>query len=140
MSEKLVALREQGINTIAAGDIFLQDLRDYREARWAKLGMSALFPLWLKDTRSLAREFIDIGFKAITICVDTTMLDSSFAGQLITPEFLARLPEGVDLCGENGEYHSFVFDGPTFREPISVEVGKIVTRGRFCSCELGATS
>ena len=140
MSRAMRALREQGIRCIAAGDLFLQDLRDYRETQWARLGMAGLFPLWGKETGALARDFIDAGFKALTVCVDTSILDPSFAGQPITHEFLARLPAGADPCGENGEYHSFVFEGPIFCEPIAIEAGAIVTRDRFSFCELAPRS
>lgn len=140
MSRALLALRETGINCIAAGDIFLQDLRDYREGQWAKFGLRGVFPLWQRETAALAHEFIDSGFKAISVCIDTDVLDVSFAGQLLTHDFLARLPAGVDPCGENGEYHTLVFDGPIFRTPIPITTGAVTTRGRFCFAEVAPQS
>ena len=110
------------------GDIFLEDLRKYREDKLAELNLKGVFPLWKKSTHELIREFIDSGFKAVTTCVNDKYLDKSFVGRIIDDNFLNDLPDGVDLCGENGEYHSFVFDAPFFSSPIPFEKGEIVYR------------
>ncbi len=128
MMEQLLKLTEEGIRTAVFGDIFLDDLRKYREEKLSAIGMNCLFPLWKSPTTTLVEEFIDLGFKAITVCVDERRLDRSFVGRLIDRSFIADLPPGVDPCGENGEYHSFVYDGPIFKEPIRLKKGEIVYR------------
>ncbi len=128
MERALNQLTRNGIRTAVFGDIFLEDLRKYREEKLQQLGYSAVFPLWHLPTRELVREFIDDGFKAIIVCVDERYLDPSFAGRTIDENFLKDLPVGVDPCGENGEFHSFVFDGPIFRQPISFTIGERVYR------------
>ncbi|MEW6441965.1 MAG: diphthine--ammonia ligase [bacterium] len=126
-----------GVARVAFGDIFLEDLRKYREDNLAKLSMQAHFPLWKKDTAELARQFIRLGFRAVVTCVDCRALDRSFAGREIDERFLADLPAGADPCGENGEFHSFVWDGPLFRRPVRLERGQAVLRDeRFCFCDL----
>ncbi len=110
------------------GDIFLQDLRDYRIGQLAKVPMEGVFPIWQRPTDELVREFIASGFRAVTVCVNDRYLDDSFVGREIDAEFVADLPEGVDPCGENGEFHSFVYDGPIFREPVPVKRGEKVYR------------
>lgn len=133
----LQILREQGIARVAAGDLFLQDVRDYRAALLERHGMKALFPLWKRDTAQLAREFTDAGFQAILSCVDTHALDARFAGRAFDASLLADLPSHVDPCGENGEFHSFVWDGPGFSAPVRCELGEIVLREeRFAFCDL----
>lgn len=104
----LLKYKESGVDTVIYGDIFLQDIRKYREEHLKKIGMQCLFPLWEKDTGSLARNFIDSGFKAVTVCVDSEALDGSFAGRDYDYDFLSDLPSGVDPCGENGEFHTLV--------------------------------
>jgi uncharacterized protein (TIGR00290 family) len=137
MQAKLVEMQSQGIMTVAFGDIFLEDLRKYREDNLAKQKMNAIFPLWKMDTRALAQSLVDIGFKAIVTCVDTQVLDASFAGREIDKQFLADLPPPVDPCGENGEFHSFVYGGPIFAKPLSCATGEKVLRdGRFCFCDV----
>lgn len=122
---------------VAFGDIFLQDVRQYREDNLAKAGMKALFPLWNRDTAELARLFVDLGFKAVVTCVDSNALDGAFVGREFDGRFLSDLPSTIDPCGENGEFHSFVYDGPMFRTPLSHEKGEIVMRdGRFWYCDL----
>lgn len=139
MIEALHALRAGGITTIAAGDIFLEDVRQYREDLLNRAGMKAVFPLWKRDTRELAMRFLDLGFKATTSCVDTQALDESFAGRPFDLDFLADLPETVDPCGENGEFHTFVHDGPLFERPVRNATGETVLRdSRFCYCDLVA--
>ncbi len=119
------------------GDIFLEDVRKYREERLASIGMRAVFPLWGRDTAEMARSFIRLGFKAVITCVDTEQLDRSYAGRAFDEEMLASLPAGVDLCGENGEFHSFVYDGPIFTRAVPHTTGEVVLRDeRFAFCDL----
>ncbi|MEH6656739.1 diphthine--ammonia ligase [Leeuwenhoekiella marinoflava] len=110
------------------GDIFLEDLKNYREEQLAQVGLKAVFPLWKKDTKELITEFIDLGFKAITVCVNGKYLDQSFAGRIVDHQFVADLPKNVDPCGENGEFHTFVFDGPIFSKPVEFKIGEQVKR------------
>ncbi|MDE0158652.1 MAG: diphthine--ammonia ligase [Candidatus Dadabacteria bacterium] len=131
MGKAFSNIRNKGIRRIAFGDIFLEDLRDYRERQLAASGLTCLFPLWKKPTRSLARTFIDEGFRAVTVCVYSKMLDESFAGRRFDTTFLDDLPSGVDPCGENGEFHTFVFDGPIFSQPIEFAGGTVVERDGF---------
>ena len=98
--------------------------------------MKAIFPIWMRDTSELARTFVDLGFKSIVTCVDTKILDKTFAGRMIDAPFLAELPPNVDPCGENGEFHSFVFDGPIFKRRIPFTIGEIIKRDLFYFCEL----
>ena len=136
MKEALLDFQKEEINRVAFGDIFLEDLRKYRENNLAQVGMSAVFPIWKRDTRELARNFIGAGFKAVISCVDPKVLDESFAGRSFDQQFLASLPTGVDPCGENGEFHSFVHAGPIFKEPIAHRVGEVVHRDSFIYCDL----
>lgn len=128
MSDSLQRYKEQGIYCGAFGDIFLDDLRKYREEKLSDIGMEAIFPLWDMDTGKLAREFIDLGFKAVISSVDGGRLGASFVGREYDTEFLNDLPGEVDPCGENGEFHSFVYDGPIFETPVSFQKGEIVKR------------
>jgi uncharacterized protein (TIGR00290 family) len=122
---------DAGVMRVAHGDIFLEDLRAYRERNLAKLAMRGVFPLWKRDTAQLIRHFVASGFKAYLSCVEAK-LGASFAGRAIDADFVADLPEGIDPCGEHGEFHSFVYDGPIFRTPIDVAVGEVVCRdGRY---------
>jgi uncharacterized protein (TIGR00290 family) len=136
MEEALRVHHAEGVRTVAFGDIFLEDLRAYREKNLARVGMTALFPIWKRDTRELIREFHKNGFRAIAACVDPKVLDRSFAGRELDDAFFRDLPAGVDPCGENGEFHTFVFDGPIFRKPIPVRVGEIVERDSFIYADL----
>jgi len=136
LSAALTVYQQQGVQTVAFGDLFLTDIRRYREERLAQVGMEGLFPLWMRDTHELARTFIALGFKAIVVCVDPRVLDPSFAGRLIDEEFLRQLPPGVDPCGENGEFHSFVFAGPLFREAVPFVPGERVLRDSFVFYDL----
>jgi len=129
--EKIIAitlteLKNKGATASVFGDIFLEDLRKYREAKLSEINLTGIFPLWKIPTDKLIREFIDLGFKAIITCVSEKYLDKSFVGRVIDYDFLKDLPNNVDPCGENGEFHSFVFDGPIFKEPILFEKGEIV--------------
>jgi uncharacterized protein (TIGR00290 family) len=126
----------QGTRTVAFGDIFLQDLREYRERSLARVGMDAVFPIWKRDTRDLAREFCTLGFRAIAVCVDSKKLSREFAGRELDESFFRDLPDSIDPCGENGEFHSFAYDGPIFSRPITIQRGKVVERGGFCFCDL----
>ena len=125
-----------GIQRVAFGDIFLEDLRAYRERNLAKIGMEAIFPIWKRDTRELARSFMELGFRARTVCVDPRILDKSFAGRELDKSFFHDLPAVADPCGENGEFHTFVYDGPIFRKPVKCRTGDIVERDSFVFCDL----
>ena len=124
------------IETVAFGDIFLEDLRAYREEKLAASGRSAVFPLWQRDTAELAREFIGAGFQATLACVDSRHLERSFAGRAFDHQLLAELPPGVDPCGENGEFHTFVHGGPIFAKPIPCSSGVVVEREGMVFCDL----
>ena len=131
MERAVESLRARGIEHVAFGDIFLEDLRRYREERMAKAGMKCVFPLWKRDTSELARSFVRLGFRAIAVCVDPRALAPSFAGRELDAAFFADLPAGVDPCGENGEYHSFVYAGPIFAREVGVLRGERVERDGF---------
>jgi len=126
MRSTLGALKANGATASVFGDIFLEDLRKYREDRLAELGMKGIFPLWKKSTKELIHEFLDLGFKTVIVCVNEKYLDKSFAGRIIDHDFINDLPKNVDPCGENGEFHTFVFDGPIFKEPIPIVSGDLV--------------
>ena len=133
----LEKFRSKGISAAAFGDLFLQGIRSYREKRMAMIGMDAVFPLWGKNTSDLALEFIDLGFRAVLVCVDTEMLSGEFAGREYDLDFIRDLPAGVDPCGENGEFHTFVYDGPIFSKPVKVQKGeKLLREKRFFYCDL----
>jgi uncharacterized protein (TIGR00290 family) len=136
MKEALAEQLAAGVKKVAFGDIFLEDLRVYRERNLDQLDMTAVFPIWKRDTRELALDFLRLGFKAIAVCVDPRVLDESFAGRILDESFFADLPSGVDPCGENGEFHTFVFAGPVFRTPIRFVSGEKVLREGFCFCDL----
>ena len=136
MEEAMRHYLRQGIRRVAFGDIFLEDLRRYREKNLARLEMQALFPIWRRDTRQLVREFHALQFRAIAVCVDTRVLDASFAGRELDDSFFADLPRSVDPCGENGEFHTFVFDGPLFTRAVAFSVGETVQRDSFVFCDL----
>jgi len=136
MEEALHAHYSQGVRTVAFGDIFLEDLRAYREKNLGRIGMTALFPIWKRDTRELVRHFHAHNFRAIAACIDTKVLDASFAGRELEESFFADLPPQADPCGENGEFHTFVFDGPIFRFAIRIQKGEVTHRERFVFCDL----
>lgn len=121
-------LKAQGYGHTVFGDIFLEDLRVYREQQLAPFGIKAYFPLWKRDTTELLHEFLDLGFKTILVCIKSELLDKSFAGRVIDRDFIKDLPKNVDPCGENGEFHTFVFDGPIFQRPIDFTIGELVYR------------
>lgn len=124
----LSKLKKQGITHSIFGDIFLEDLRKYREDKLAEMNFEGVFPLWEIPTQDLIQEFLKLGFKTIVVCVNEQFLDKSFVGRIIDQDFINDLPENVDVCGENGEFHTFTFDGPIFSKPIAFEVGEIVYR------------
>jgi uncharacterized protein (TIGR00290 family) len=128
MMEKVTALKNSGYDYAVFGDIFLEDLKRYREEKLATAGIQCVFPLWKISTTQLMQEFLQLGFKAIIVCVNEKYLNKSFCGRLIDESFVQDLPAHVDVCGENGEYHSFVFDGPVFKYPIPFATGETVYR------------
>jgi uncharacterized protein (TIGR00290 family) len=137
MKAKLMDYQGRGVSSVVFGDIFLEDLRKYREENLLKIGMKGIFPVWKRDTTELANTFIDLGFRAVITCVDSNVLDKTFVGRLYDKQFLSNLPPRVDPCGENGEFHSFAYDGPIFREKIAFTIGEIVLRdNRFYFCDL----
>lgn len=136
MDEQLKQIKEDGINTVMFGDIFLEDVRSYREELIHKQKLKAIFPLWGRPTNELIKEFISLGFKTVTTCIDTEALTDRFLGRHINTSFLKELPENVDQCGENGEFHTFTYAGPLFTMPIHISIEEKVNKGRFHFCEL----
>lgn len=128
MQQTLEKLKQKGITHSVFGDIFLEDLRKYREDKLATMGFEGVFPIWKIPTQDLIQEFIALGFKTIVVCVNERNLDKSFVGRIIDQQFINDLPDNVDVCGENGEFHTFTFDGPIFKKPIDFEIGEIVYR------------
>ena len=136
-SELVLEYKKMGIGSVAFGDIFLQDIRTYREDFLRGLGMTGLFPLWGNNSIDLANTFIGSGFKAVITCIDSEALDKSFVGREYDEQFLSDLPAGVDPCGENGEFHTFAYAGDIFEIPIIFAKGEIVLRdNRFYYCDL----
>jgi uncharacterized protein (TIGR00290 family) len=141
MGQALRGYQERGVWGVAFGDIFLEDLRRYREENLARMNLGAIFPLWKRPTGELAHEMIRSGFRAVTTCVDTRVLGPEFVGRKFDVEFLSCLPAAVDPCGENGEFHTFVYDGPLFSRPIDICPGEKVLRSqRFYFCDLTISS
>ena len=136
MGQAFTAYRDLGIASVAFGDLFLEEIRAYRERLLARHEMVGLYPIWKRDTGHLIREFLGLGFKTVVVCVDPAQLDPAFVGRVIDEEFLAQLPPHVDPCGENGEFHTFVFDGPIFNDPVKFSFGEIVHRDSFWFCDL----
>jgi uncharacterized protein (TIGR00290 family) len=136
MAEAIDAARGRGITGIAFGDLFLEDIRRYREQQMAPTGLALHFPLWHRPTTALAAEMIAGGLRARLTCVDPRVLPAALAGQPFDHELLARLPAGVDPCGENGEFHTFAWDGPMFARPVHVERGEVVSRDGFVFADL----
>jgi uncharacterized protein (TIGR00290 family) len=136
MAGALQKFLDLGVREVVFGDLYLEDVRRYREENLARVGMEGLFPLWGRETRALALSFIELGFQALISCVDSEALDGSFAGRTFDRQFLEDLPAGADPCGENGEFHSFVFDGPLFKERVLLTKGEVTLRdGRFYYCD-----
>jgi uncharacterized protein (TIGR00290 family) len=136
MSAACTSAIQQSISAIAFGDLFLEDVRRYREERLRGTGLEPMFPLWRRDTRQLIREMLDVGLCARIVCVDPSKLDGDFIGRDLDHDLLRRLPAGVDPCGENGEFHTFTYAGPMFSEPIPIEAGETVTRDGFLFADL----
>jgi uncharacterized protein (TIGR00290 family) len=136
MVEAFREYRENGIDSVVFGDLFLEDIRAYRDQFLAKHKMQGLYPVWQRNTTDFIKEFIELGFKAVVTCVDSKALDQSFAGKTIDNDFLRSLPAKVDPCGENGEFHTFVYDGPSFAQPVKFSVGERVSRDGFWFCDL----
>lgn len=136
MAEVVTTARAEGVTRMAFGDLFLSDIRAYREQRLAGTGVQPMFPLWGRDTRSLAGEMVRAGVRATLACVDPRQLDRGFAGRQFDRALLRELPAGVDPCGENGEFHTFAWDGPGFRRPVPVAAGETVERDGFVFTDL----
>jgi uncharacterized protein (TIGR00290 family) len=127
----LADFRKAGVRRVVFGDLFLEEIRVYRERLLARLGMEGLYPLWGRDTRGLLEDFVGRGFRAVVTSVDARALDVSFAGAELDGAFAGRLPKGVDACGENGEFHTFVYDGPLFARPVSFARGRVTAEDGF---------
>lgn len=137
MEAAMLEQKSRGCQGVIFGDLFLEDVRLYRERAMEPMGLPALFPIWGQDTHHLSHRFIAEGFKAILTCTDSKVLDASYSGRLYDESFLADLPSTVDPCGENGEFHSFTFDGPIFSHPVEIRKGDVIRRNeRFDYCEL----
>ena len=128
MEEIVSRLKDNGFTHSAFGDIFLEDLRVYREKKLNSQGFKAVFPIWKRDTKTLIHEFLDLGFKTIIVCANSKYFGENFVGTVIDKNFIDNLPDGVDPCGENGEFHTFCFDGPIFKNPINFTIGEKVYR------------
>src|SRR5437773_9706594 len=143
MEAALAAARARfpGLDAVVFGDLFLADIRAYRERMLARIGMQGLFPLWLRDTRALAYDYVRLGYRDVLVCVDAAQLAGEFAGREFDADLLHELPSDVDPCGENGEFHTFVYAGPGLRVPVRHERGRRVVRdGRFVYCDLVETA
>jgi uncharacterized protein (TIGR00290 family) len=136
MKEFLGQAHEQGIECMAFGDLYLEDIRSYRENNLADTGIKPIFPVWGMETTALSKEMMDSGLRAVITCIDPKQLDPKFVGREYNQAFLEQLPDTADPCGENGEFHSFAFAGPMFKEPIDVRAGETVTRGGFVFADL----
>ncbi len=137
MESALQKYSNLGVSGVVFGDLFLEDVRDYREERLRRVAMKGIFPIWGRDTSDMAQAFIERGFRAIVACVDTELLDGKYVGREYDAQFLADLPESVDPCGENGEFHTFVYDGPLFSRSIKLEKGqRVLSENRFYYCDL----
>ena len=136
MNEAIERAKADGITVIAFGDLFLEDVRMYREERMAGTGIDPVFPLWKSDTSLLAREMVEAGLRAYITCVDPKQMAPSFAGRTFDTRFLDELPSGVDPCGEHGEFHTFVYDGPMFATPLPIMPGRVEWRDGFVFADL----
>ena len=140
VAQALTPLRDSGVQHVAFGDLFLADIREFREAQMAELGMTPLFPLWEADTSELAHELIDAGLRARVCCVDLQVLSADLLGRYWDLELIAELPDGVDPCGENGEFHTLVVDAPMMKESLDVAGGDTrVSHRRFCMLDFQLT-
>jgi len=128
MTKTVNGLKTEQFTHTAFGDIFLEDLKKYREANFAKQNIQTVFPLWKRDTKQLINEFLNLGFKAVIVCANSKYFSEDFVGKIITKALIESLPEDVDVCGENGEFHTFCFDGPMFKTPIPYSIGEKIHR------------
>jgi len=131
MADFMARARNEGVQCMAFGDLYLEDVRRYREERMQRTGIEPVFPLWKKPTRQLLEEMLANGLRACLTCVDPRVLPAEFAGRELTTALLESMPADIDPCGENGEFHTFVFDGPMFAQPLDIEMGEVVTRDGF---------
>jgi uncharacterized protein (TIGR00290 family) len=136
MGAAITRARREGIDGIAFGDLFLEDIRRYREERLRETGLSPIFPIWGISTQELARKMIGAGLRARLTCVDPKQISASFVGREFDASLLAELPPGIDPCGERGEFHTFAYDGPMFREPVRIQLGESVERDGFVFADL----
>ncbi|WP_299675532.1 diphthine--ammonia ligase [uncultured Tenacibaculum sp.] len=128
MKETLTSFKDEHLDYAIFGDIFLEDLKKYRDQKLAEVGLKGVYPLWKRDTKELLKEFLQLGFKTITVCVNAKLLGKEFVGRIIDEDFINELPDNIDPCGENGEFHTFCFDGPIFKNPVKFEVGEKVLK------------
>ena len=128
MKESMDSLLKEKYTHTIFGDIFLEDLRSYRDSKLQEVGIRGIYPLWKKDTKEVLQEFLDLGFKAITVCVNAKLLGEEFVGRIIDQQFIKDLPDNVDVCGENGEFHTFVFDGPIFKNKVEYSIGEKILK------------
>ena len=128
MSKGIQPILDEGIRVAVFGDIFLEDLKEYRIKKLQEIGVEAVFPLWKRDTKELIKEFIDLGYKTIVVCTDNSKLDNTFIGKTIDHKLIVRLPGNVDPCGENGEFHTFAYAGPIFKNDVKFQIGETVER------------
>lgn len=142
MTDFMARARNEEVQCMAFGDLYLEDVRRYREERMQGSGITPVFPLWQKPTRVLLQEMLANGLRACLTCVDPRVLPADFAGRELTPELLASMPANIDPCGENGEFHTFVFAGPMFSEPLNIEMGEVVARDGFvfADCRLAGSA
>lgn len=131
MTDFMAHAGNEGVQCMAFGDLYLEDVRHYREERMQGSGIEPIFPLWGRPTRALLAEMLAGGLRACLTCVDPRVLPAAFAGRELTPALLESMPDSIDACGENGEFHSFVFDGPMFNQPLDIEMGEVVSRDGF---------
>jgi uncharacterized protein (TIGR00290 family) len=136
MGDRLNFWKREGIAKVAFGDIFLEDLRAYRETNLRKANMDAIFPIWKIDSKKLAQDFIEQGFKSVLVCVDTKTLNAKYAGRTYDERLLQEFPAGIDPCGENGEFHTFVYNGPNFKEGLPITVGETMVRDGFAFTDI----
>ena len=136
MAQAFSVYQQNGIDSVVFGDLFLQEIKAYRDQFLARHEMKGLYPVWQRNTTELIKEFMKLGFKAVVSCVDSKTLDRSFAGKTIDEEFISSLPANVDPCGENGEFHTFVYDGPNFTQPVGFALGETILREGFWLCDL----
>lgn len=129
MKEVTSQLKSDGLENAIFGDILLEDLRKYRDEKLGEVGIKGVYPLWNRNTQEVLKEFLGLGFKAITVCVNAKLLGKEFVGRIVDEDFIKDLPKNVDVCGENGEFHTFCYDGPIFKKPIAFGIGEKVLKG-----------